>query len=753
MSLPSVYSADKRNIFAPDDSIFVLKDVPQGTEPFDLFNRVLPIAGEYTKESVAVPGTQEPGYSAIYRNRAFPNGIKHSIVPSLKTYHDYFEASARYHADLPCFGYRKHDYVNNVSELEYTTFSFSEVNQMKKELGSGLLYLLNTNPYKDSSKYTSHAKIDSHRDNFRLFDHANHSFVLTIFSSNRWEWVLTDIMCSSFSITSTALYDTLGPKASEYILELTESPVIVATKNHIKALIDLKKLYPDKLGQIISIISIDPLLPSEGNLRKLARENNITLFDFDQVLSLGKIFPHEQLPPSPETLYTISFTSGTTGANPKGVMLLQRTATAGITFMLVQLPHFTSGRSFCFLPLAHIFERQASAFCLTFGCCIGFPRYGGNPLTLIEDLKIWKPNIMSNVPRIYTKLEASLKNATLESDSAITRAIFNKIFDYKMKIHEEKDDDKGNHIVYDLFISKLRSSLGFDNMDMVITGSAPIAVHTVKFLKAALNTGVAQGYGLTESFAGFAIGNGFDKKPGSCGPTGVTTEMRVRELPEMGYHANDRGGPRGELLLRGPQITPGYFKNDEETAKSFDEDGWFKTGDVAQISTDGKLTLIDRVKNFFKLAQGEYVTPEKIENLYLSQNPILTQCYTHGDSLRHYLVGVVGLDQQLAAQFLVEKCNIKPEQLQTPQDILDQCNKVEVKTQILKYLNSSIDSKLQGFEKLHNIYIEFEPLRLDRDVVTPTLKLKRPVAQKFFAEQINNMYGEGSLIKAGVGKL
>ena len=103
-------------------------------------------------------------------------------------------------------------------------------------------------------------------------------------------------------------------------------------------------------------------------------------------------------------------------------------------------------------------------------------------------------------------------------------------------------------------------------------------------MKAALNTGVAQGYGLTESFAGFAIGNGFDKKPGSCGPTGVTTEMRVRELPEMGYHANDRGGPRGELLLRGPQITPGYFKNDEETAKSFDEDGWFKTGDVAPVS-------------------------------------------------------------------------------------------------------------------------------------------------------------------------
>ncbi|KAG2736116.1 hypothetical protein G9P44_000206 [Scheffersomyces stipitis] len=753
MSLPSVYTESKHIRFAPDDTRFVLQEPVSGQSPFEMMQETLPVPEAYTKRSVPIPGTETPGYSPIYRNNAFPNGVKESIFANLRTSHDYFTASVAHHTDQPCFAYRKHDYVNNVSDPNYTILSYSEVNQMKKDFGSGLLYLLNSNPYKDASKYESHAKIDSHITNFRFFNKDNHSFILTLFSVNRWEWVLTDLMCSSFSVTSTALYDTLGPKASEFILELTDSPVIVASKNHIKTLITLKEMQPDKLGQIITIISMDPLLPRDSYLHTLARKNRISIFEFSQVLKLGKMFPQEELPPSPETLATISFTSGTTGTNPKGVMLLQKNAAASISTLLAQLPHFTRGKTLSFLPLAHISERQGTIFALTFGYCIGFQRYGGGPLTLIEDLKVWKPTYMANVPRIYTKIEAGLKNATIESESALTRAVFGKIFEYKIKAQSEKDGDKCSHIVYDLFLSKLRNSLGFDNMELLLTGSAPISADTVKFFKASLNTGMVQGYGLTETFGGCCFSLPYDKNPGSTGSISVTTELKIRELPEMGYNLNDNNGPRGELMLRGPQITPGYFKNAEETAKSFDEEGWFKTGDVAQIASDGKLYIIDRVKNFFKLAQGEYVTPEKIETLYLSNNPILTQCYTHGDSLRHYLVGVVGLDQQLAAQFLVDKCNVKPDQLQTAQEILDQCNRVDVKTQILKYLNSKIESKLQGFEKLHNIYIEFEPLRVDRNVVTPTLKLKRPIAQKFFSEPIATMYREGSLIKAGIGKL
>ena len=130
-------------------------------------------------------------------------------------------------------------------------------------------------------------------------------------------------------------------------------------------------------------------------------------------------------------------------------------------------------------------------------------------------------------------------------------------------------------------------------------------------MKAALNVGIMQGYGLSESFAGCMASSKFEPEAATCGATSITTEVKLKDLVEMGYTSKDEGGPRGELLLRGPQIFREYYKNPEETAKAIDEDGWFHTGDVAKINSKGRISIIDRAKNFFKLAQGEYVTPEK----------------------------------------------------------------------------------------------------------------------------------------------
>lgn len=200
-----------------------------------------------------------------------------------------------------------------------------------------------------------------------------------------------------------------------------------------------------------------------------------------------------------------------------------------------------------------------------------------------------------------------------------------------------------SHLLYDRVLGLLRKKLGMKNLKVIMSGSAPISPETLKFLKASLNTGVGQGYGMSETFAGVMASSIFETDASSCGPVSITTECRTRDLPAMGYTSKDEGGPRGELLVRGPQIFPEYYKNPEETAKSFDEDGWFYTGDVARIdSKTGRTYIIDRVKNFFKLAQGEYVTPERIENTYLSCFPYIAQLFVHGDSLRTHLVGVVG---------------------------------------------------------------------------------------------------------------
>lgn len=144
------------------------------------------------------------------------------------------------------------------------------------------------------------------------------------------------------------------------------------------------------------------------------------------------------------------------------------------------------------------------------------------------------------------------------------------------------------------------------------------------------------------------------------------------------------------------------------------------------------------MKNFYKLSQGEYVSPEKIESLYLSLNSTILQLFVHGDSTKSYLVGVVGLQPDVASKYV---------DLSSGDKVVEVLNKPEFKKQILLDLNQKVNGRLQGFEKIHNIFIDIEPLTLERNVVTPTMKLKRHFAAKFFKPQIDSMYEEGSIIK------
>lgn len=215
----------------------------------------------------------------------------------------------------------------------------------------------------------------------------------------------------------------------------------------------------------------------------------------------------------------------------------------------------------------------------------------------------------------------------------------------------------------------------------------------------------------------------------------------------MNYFSSDKEGPRGELLIRGPQIFKEYFKDAEETKKSKDEEGWFYTGDIARIdASNGRLYIIDRVKNFFKLAQGEYITPEKIENNYLSSFPLVQQLYVHGDSLQTFLLAVVGVEPDSIKKWLETKCNINQSELSSNDAIIEYINKKENKAKFLGEMNKSTGGSLQGYEKVHNVYIDIEPLTIETNVLTPTLKIRRPIASKFFRSEFDRLYDEGSLI-------
>lgn len=710
---------------------------------YSLMLKNLPLDPMKLCNSVPLPNSAKPGFSPVYRNQFSPSKLIESPHPSLNTLKKIMEYAEHAFANEKCIGRRNELEDGSFGPFEWE--SYSQVLKRLRNFGAGLFFILLNNPFKTDSP--AHLKIDNH-----FTQTSDDSFVVSIFSHNKPEWIMADMACVNYSITNTALYDSLGPESSKYILELTESPVVICTKNKLQQVIQLKKTYPNELSNLISIVSIEPLdlvheSSADYQILLSAKECGITLFDFQQVEKLGEIYPVHNIPSTPDTTYTISFTSGTTGANPKGVVLTNRNAVSGTTFCITNNIENRRLKMLCFLPLAHIYQRQSVYFSLFQGIAIGFPQ-SASPLTLLDDIKALKPDVLNLVPRVYTKIEAAIKaQTTHNNENPMLKAVFSKAINKKIELQSQEDGAEGSHIVYDRVVSLLRKKLGFDNLNLFTTGSAPISSDTVRFMKAAFNTGLAQGYGSTESYAGICCSLRYEANPGSCGAIGVTTEMKLRDIPDMNYLSSDEGGPRGELLIRGPQIFKEYYKNEEETKKSKDEEGWFYTGDIARIdASNGRLYIIDRVKNFFKLAQGEYITPEKIENNYLSSFPLLQQLYVHGDSLQTFLLAVVGVEPEPIKKWLETKCKIKQSELSTNDAIIKCINKKENKTKFLRAMNNSIGNSLQGFEKVHNLYIDIEPLTIEANVLTPTLKIKRPIASKHFKNEFDRLYEEGSLI-------
>lgn len=716
-----------------------------------LIRKNRPLDEKLLSTAIPLPNTAKKGYSAVYRNSYSPEKLISATHPSLNTLHAITEFAIANHANDKCFGSRKKLEDGTVGPYEWE--DYAHVNERKRNFGSGIFFILNNNPYRTDSP--AHQKILNHAECAAK----NDTFVLSIFSANRAEWAITDLACTNYSIINTALYDSLGPEASKYILELAESPIVVCSKDKLQKLIELKKENPEALSNLISLVSMDTLdfsdpTSQDKNLASFAEENNISLFDFAKVEQLGQIYPLRDIPPSPESIYTISFTSGTTGSNPKGVVLTHRNATSAVTFCVSNTLVIEKPITYSFLPLAHIYERMMLVFSLSQGASIGYPQ-SPSPLTLLDDIQNLKPHVLNLVPRVYTKLEAAIKAQTINNDEKpILKSLFTRAINAKRELQSSEDFNEGRHILYDRIIGMLRKKTGMLNLVVFTTGSAPISPDTVKFIKASFGAGMAQGYGLTESFAGVCSSLKYEANPGSCGPISVTCEARLREIPEMNYYSTDKGGPRGELLLRGPQIFKEYFKDAAETSKAFDEDGWFCTGDIARIDDrNGRITIIDRVKNFFKLAQGEYITPEKIENKYLSAFPLAQQLYAHGDSFKTFVIAVAGVEPAPIKEWLNSRFQIGESELASNEAINKRLNEREIKKKFLLEMNKSIGQSLQGFEKIHNLYIAVEPLTIESNILTPTLKIRRPIAAKYFKDQFDGLYEEGSLVKTEDSKL
>ena len=268
-----------------------------------------------------------------------------------------------------------------------------------------------------------------------------------------------------------------------------------------------------------------------------------------------------------------------------------------------------------------------------------------------------------------------------------------------------------------------------------------------------------QGLGATETSGGACVSlptdfNTFDH----CGCPIRSMEAKLVSVPEMGYLVSDtvhgrvldaqgrvlaEGVPcegRGEACFRGLNVIKGYYRRPEINAATFDAEGWYHSGDIAIWNQFGGLQIVDRKKDIFKLAQGEYISPDKVTAVYM-ECPLVSSVFVYGDSLQSYLVAVVVPDE-LELRRALRKQGME----EADMEFATICKRKEVRAVVMKAMMETANaSKLMGFEKVKNVYCESEMWTVENGMLTPTMKLKRDFSKNHYKEIIQQLYNEGMM--------
>lgn len=428
------------------------------------------------------------------------------------------------------------------------------------------------------------------------------------------------------------------------------------------------------------------------------------------------------------------YTSGTTG-EPKGV-IIKNEAFMSEVLSIDQIIRLTDKVAadddvyFSFLPLAHVYDQIMATYCIFKGSAIGF--WQGDVRFLLEDVQTLKPTIFCGVPRVFDRISAGIKSK-VSSAGSLQSALFQYAYNYKLRYLEKGLPQHKAAPFFDrLVFDKTKQALG-GRVRILLSGAAPLPIHVEECLRVTIGSTLSQGYGLTESCAGCftAIGDVFSMM-GTVGIPMTTIEARLESVPEMGYDALS-SEPRGEICLRGNSLFSGYHKRQDLTQEVI-VDGWFHTGDIGEWQPNGAMKIIDRKKNIFKLSQGEYIAVENIESKYL-QCPLISSIWVYGNSFESFLVAVVVPERKALEDWAVEH--------NFTGDFQSVCENLKARQYILDELKSTGQKlQLRGFEQLKAIYLEPSPFDIERDLVTPTFKLKRPQLLKYYKDQIDELYKE-----------
>lgn len=441
-----------------------------------------------------------------------------------------------------------------------------------------------------------------------------------IYAQTSAQWLQTAFALNSHGIPIVTAYDTLGESGLTHSLLETNTVGIFTDNAIIHTLVNPLQ----KAKNIRIIIHKDPITDPQHDKEVqavLKVRPDIKFYSLNDVVSLGKEHPCAAHPPKPEDVALIMYTSGSAG-NPKGVILLNETViagVAGVTGNITRKIITSKDRLLAFLPLAHILELTFELCTIFWGGILGY----GAVKTLTDesvrnclgDIREFQPTIMVAVPAVWENVRKGVLRKVKELPPLVQK-IFWAAYNTKLKLSSY---GLPTPFVDNLVFKKIRAATG-GQLRYAFNGGAPLATDTQAFVSN-LICPLIIGYGLTETNANTSVMAPANFSIGTQGePTHAVT---IKLVDSNGYEAKNN---QGELLIKGKPVMPRYFENEELTKEAFTEDGYFRTGDIAEWTPNGQIKIIDRKKNLVKTLNGEYVAIERLESIYRTNHYVGNIC-------------------------------------------------------------------------------------------------------------------------------
>lgn len=649
----------------------------------------------------AIPfGEKAEGQTRIYRS---PLGFKKLFEPS--TVRTVAEIHKLNFLQRPHMEYLGHRTCKQGGEYlpSFDWYTFAQCEKICKQLGSAIF------------------KLDLAPE---LAEYKDYKLRMVSFYAKNTDRVwLLDMACSLYGITIVPIYDTLGDGAIKFVFEETNLTTCFLTVDKIKGVAEqLKKGSYNKLKTLIIL--------DDQNLKEEAKYlEGVNWMTFSTLLKESAKDLLEYPEVKPTDIYSFSYTSGTTG-DPKGVMITHE----NIISTVVSVNKVITPSKFVYLsylPLAHIYEKAMALIIAYNGGKYGI--FKGNVLELKEDLEILKPTIFASVPRLFNKFHDKIMDG-VNKLTGLKKTIVTKAIASKLQHFRQTGSCKST--MYDAFFGQFRSILG-GCCEYMVSASAPISKEVQEKFCILMSCPFLNAYGQTEGMGGEFVTAPNEKQAGIVGGPLPCLEFKLIDIPDMEYLATDkdeygRPCPRGEVLVRGKPIFAGYYKQPEKYAEAVDNDGWLHSGDVGKILPGSNgLMIIDRRKNMFKLSQGEYVAPDRLEQSYKSVKGV-EDIFVYGDSLKACLVAIINVDRKETMNFAKE--------LNLAGSFEEVIAAEEMKKHFIKLLEGhQKKSGLKGFERISNLHIE-PKLFAELDLITTTFKVKRHQAKKHFDEVITKLY-------------